>query len=270
MWSPCLYIPLYANIYKRYDIDPSKIATKKPKKKRSSGGAGVSKYDDDDTPKSFKRLMIYSEKRQGLRPLDRAVRAEKLAAGSTKKNKDNNNSDSTTSSSAADLKMKKGESWSDFNQRVNEALPMTKPKAGGNGPSKAHRKAQLKQERVRKEQEAAKERRIARGEIPSDEEGNEEEEKKIMNWGYRETRKNKSGKREVSPDPWAHLESVPRPKFGEVADRPPELTLNKKLLNNVPKAAGSMAKRYMLQQERESFIENYRKLMEEKKNRQEF
>ncbi|KAF5093343.1 hypothetical protein D0Z00_004107 [Geotrichum galactomycetum] len=166
--------------------------------------------------------------------------------------------------------MKKGESWSDFNQRVNEALPMTKPKAGGNGPSKAHRKAQMKRERVLKEQQAARERRIARGEIPADEEANEQEEKKIMNWGYRETRKNNRGKREVSPDPWAHLETTPRPKFGDVADRPPELNLNKKLLNNVPKAAGSMAKRYMLQQERETFIENYRKLMEEKKNNQEF
>lgn len=216
--------------------------------------------------------MIYSEKRQGLRPLDKTLRNEKLSASTKKKNNNQTkNSNSNTSSSvASDLKMKKGESWSDFNQRVNEALPMAKPKSGGNGPSKVHLKAQAKRERVLKEQEAARERRVAKGEILTDEEGDEEEEKKIMNWSYRETRKNKRGKREVSPDPWAHLETTPRPKFGDVADRPPELNLNKKLLNNVPKAAGSMAKRYMLQQERETFIENYRKLMEEKKNNQEF
>ena len=52
---------------------------------------------------------------------------------------------------------------------------------------------------------------------------------------------------------------APVPKFGEVADRPPELPLRKQK-SSIPKSAGSLARREMLEQERARFIEEYRKL----------
>lgn len=241
-----------------FDNDPkastSKSAGKRKGKSKDNTKNSTPKVDKDgfmimdDTPKSFQRAMM---------------RSKALTSSSVKP--------TTKPSESPKLKIKPGESMKEFSQRVNQALPVSHVKAG-NGPSRAALKQKRARERVQKEQEAAKQRRRDAGEVDEDDEdeqANEAEEKRIMRWGHREAKvvRTKDGKRrrEVSPDPWAVLESKKaKPKFGEVADAPPEIRIRGNKLTNVPKAAGSLAKRFMLQQERESVIENYRKLKEQR------
>lgn len=259
-----------------YDQGPNSFITKKsrnPNRPQKS-----EEYGEDDTPKAFKRLMIWSEKLQGLRPFDK----DKRAAAEAEAKKKGNKKDSAAGGAAAgggekkkgkqlpkltdvvpakkvdtsDLKIKPGESMADFSRRVNEALPVGRGK--DEGPSRGALRAQKKRARVEKELAAARQKKIERGEIDDDEEDED------VRWNQRGTTRNKAGKRETSPDPWARLQK-PAPKFGDVVDRPPELNLSGKILNNVPKKAGSLAKRHMLESERQRFIDGYRALMESKR-----
>lgn len=149
------------------------------------------------------------------------------------------------------LKMMPGESWADFNRRVNNALPLVHKKK-----TKRDNHNSFFQEKGKKGNNS--DLKNAKDEDSKDEENYDE------NGNERGGKKKR--KRENSPDPWAHLETKKdRPKFGEIADRPPDLRVPTKLLNNVPKSAGSMARRYILQTEREKIIEGYRALMEKKK-----
>lgn len=125
--------------------------------------------------------------------------------------------------------MEPGESWTDFNQRVNEALPLV----------------HAKKQKVSLEKTKPKNKNQPESDL-SDEETN-----------------TRHKKRDRSPDPWAHLEKK-RPKFGEVVDAPPQLTVPKRILSSVPKNAGSMARRFMLEQERERVVKQYRELVEKK------
>lgn len=68
----------------------------------------------------------------------------------------------------------------------------------------------------------------------------------------------RSHSRDDSPDPFARL-TAPPIKFGEVADRPPELP-KLHIKGGVPRAAGSQARRELLEAERERFIQKYREL----------
>lgn len=221
-----------------FDADPSaniNLLSKRKKKQRKQPA------NEDDTPKAFARMMKWQEQRQA-----KQNNREDDTTSTTKKKKAKESSDANP---AAELKIMPGESMGEFSRRVNEALPLVKARSGS--PSRADKKRMRQKEKAER---LKRERRRAAG-LPSDEETDEEEE----------TTAKRGRKRSPSPDPWASLESRKQtPKFGEVADRPPELTVPKKLLNNVPKSAGSMAKRHMLEQERGRFIEAYRKLMEEK------
>lgn len=143
------------------------------------------------------------------------------------------------------LKIRKGESMADFSRRVNEAVPL--PMAKGVNDAKAAKTSQkqkAKAERLRAEYKTRLDKR--RGRTDDDDQADLDAD----NW--------KSGKRDTSPDPWAHLQKA-RPKFGEVADRPPELPKLKRL-SNVPKSAGSLARRELLEAERQSVIDEYRRL----------
>lgn len=261
--------------FNSFDQGPSSVITKKsrnPNRPQKSD-----EYGEDDTPKSFKRLMVWSEKRQGLRPLDKDKRKQAAldaAKKGSKKTDDGANSKTNqkkklpslmdvkpadkTPVDTSDLKIKPGESMADFSRRVNQALPVGRGKSDS-GPSRAALKAQKKRARLEKELEAARQRKLERGEIDDD----DGEEDADVRWSQRGTTK-KNGKRETSPDPWARLQK-PAPKFGDVVDRPPELNLSGKILNNVPKSAGSLAKRHMLQSERQKVIDGYRALMEKKR-----
>lgn len=154
------------------------------------------------------------------------------------------------------LKMEPGESWTDFNRRVNEALPLV------------HAKRAKVKEIEGLDPKGKKGNKNTKGKKGNDQGADEledEEEEDIDSQGRLRSAK-RGSKRDRSPDPWAHLEKKKqKPKFGEVADAPPDLKLPAKFLNNIPKSAGSMAKRYMLEQERERFIEGYRALLEKKK-----
>lgn len=179
------------------------------------------------------------------------------SSGKKSKKKQKNKAEANKEEVLKSLKMEPGESWTDFNRRVNEALPLVhakKAKKNIDGLDlKGNKKGKNGQQKDDEEQEFE-------GEVA-------EQEDEIDSQGRLKNPHKKNGrKRERSPDPWAHLEKKKeKPKFGEVADAPPDLRLPSKLLSSIPKNAGSMAKRYMLQQEREKFIEGYRALMESKK-----
>lgn len=164
--------------------------------------------------------------------------------GGTKKSKANKSKVEQDKDRAVQgLKMMPGETWADFNRRVNEALPLV------------HKKRTKRLNSAENKSKGGN-RNSRKGTEEDDSEDDDEKEEG-----------RKDNRRARSPDPWAHLEQKKnRPKFGEIADRPPDLRLSSRILNNVPKSAGSMARRFILQKEREKVIEGYRTLMEKKKS----
>ena len=78
-----------------------------------------------------------------------------------------------------------------------------------------------------------------------------------------------------SPDPFAVLAELRgKVRFGETAEAPPVFVAKPKellksrgatIVDGVPKASGSIAKREMLAMEKRSVVEKYRKLMEERR-----
>lgn len=243
---------------KTYRLDPSAqvaVPRRKRGKKLKSSSASIedvfnveSQEMEDDTPKAFARMMKFQQERKN-RSLDAETSNSKVEKKTVKKVKNDK-----TSNAASNLKIEQGESLFDFNKRVNEALPLIKAKGG------EIKRGQLKKmkakEKAEKQRQEELQKRRDRGEF-SDNDDDEND---------RDREARKSGKkRDVSPDPWAALEAKrTKPKFGDVVDAPPDLRLPKKLLKNVPKSAGSMARRAMLEDERDRVINSYRRLKEEK------
>ncbi|ANB11987.1 conserved fungal protein [Sugiyamaella lignohabitans] len=228
-----------------FDTAPSVLINpKKVSKKNKAASKPTQNGDDmeDDMPKEFKRLMNWSNKKQGK--VAKGTEGEERGRSRTRESTSSVASISNTTP-AADLKILPGERMSDFSRRVNEALPLVKARKGS--PSRADK---------RKARKRAKDEANSRKKKDDDDDDDNDEDD--------EDQKPKKGKREPSPDPWAHLESK-KPKFGDVADRPPELNLPTKLLRNVPKSAGSLARRVILEEERDRVIQSYRALMEQKR-----
>lgn len=140
-----------------------------------------------------------------------------------------------------ELKRRKDESAAEYARRVNEAIPIPKVKGSSMDNEDTSR--------------GRKKKKAAKAKVNNEQDDDDE-------------RQSRGGKREKSPDMWAHLETS-RPKFGDVVDRPPELKLPTKLLRNVPKASGSLARRDMLETERNRVVESYRRLMEQKRGQPE-
>lgn len=140
------------------------------------------------------------------------------------------------------LERKRGESMADFSRRVDQAIPL--PRARGVESRKTAKNAKKNRktaENLRAEYHQkweAKKRRLEDADDANDDLSVEDD----------------------GEDIWASVNAKSKkPKFGEVADRPPELPRLKQL-NNVPKSAGSLYRREMLESERQRVIDTYRKL----------
>lgn len=146
------------------------------------------------------------------------------------------------------LKLKKGESLADFGRRVNDSLPLEMIKGVNSVKAeKTAAKQRKKADNLRNEHSSLK--RKGRGRSKGGDSDDDDDDEEIK-WKTRDS----------SPDPWEKVNKRNvKPKFGEIADRPPELPTLKKF-SNVPKSAGSIARREILEKERENVIKAYRKL----------
>ncbi|ODQ68543.1 hypothetical protein NADFUDRAFT_49180 [Nadsonia fulvescens var. elongata DSM 6958] len=267
------------NVLKRpvveHDIAPGEVEKKSGNQKRREkiNNKRAKEYTtdgsiiDNDTPKSFQRLMRWSDKKQGKISEDDKARNKRDSEDRGRSKVKSQKSHKKNTIEASELKIQPGESMRDFSRRVDQALPMVKARAGS--PTRIDKRKQKKLARVAKEEEARQERMGCT--VSEDEElaRIEQEEEDFEKYGTKinlnpPTKKNKNGKREASPDPWAVL-SKPAPKFGDVVSAPPTLNFKPKKYNNVPKTVGvSMAKRAMLEEERNRFIDMYREMMDKK------
>lgn len=226
-----------------YNQDPDAVRTKK-KKKTVNPRIEEEEKLGGKTPKEFQRLLNMSKKEPAKAQSNDSERGRKKQ----KKPNDKKQDGDAGSSKAEELKIQPGEKMADFVRRVDQALPLVKARSGS--PSRADKKRQKQREKALRQ---AEQRRKEKGTDDEEEEMLQQQEQKLS-------------KRSPSPDPWAHLEARNvKPKFNEVASKPPELKAPTKLMKNVPKAAGSMARRDMLEKERNRFIERYRALMENKR-----
>jgi hypothetical protein len=224
-----------------YNQDPDAVKTKK-KKKTVNPRIEEEEKLGGKTPKEFQRLLNMSKKEPTKAQTSEPERGRKLPKKANEKKPE------AGSTTAEELKIQPGEKMADFVRRVDQALPLVKARSGS--PSRADKKRQRQRERALRQ---AEQRRKEKGTDDVEEEMLQQQEQKVS-------------KRSPSPDPWAHLEARDvKPKFNEVSSKPPELKAPTKLMKNVPKAAGSMARRDMLEQERNRFIERYRALMEHKR-----
>ncbi|KAG5361529.1 hypothetical protein CJU90_2912 [Yarrowia sp. C11] len=240
------------NVLKRdsvpLDQDPEDFASRKKskftKKKGKFAKDNYNEKHDDDTPKSFKRMMARQDRSNQSQDDERGRKTAKKDQYPTNKHISHENSK---------LQMKPGESWADFSRRVDEALPNAKPRRSENAKelSKLDKKNIQKQKNrvLQNEMDYKKEDEAA-------EEGDGLDEKRLKNDLFFPKKQ-----RDKSPDPWAVLEKKnKKAKFGEVADAPPVLNLPRKLLPNVPKSSGDNARRLILEAERQKVIDEYRKI----------
>ena len=191
------------------------------------------------------------------------------------------------------MEIQPGESLRDFSFRVERTMPKVKFKTG-----EAHR-SDVKKLKAKQKGKAAEGGEDDDGEDDgdddeggwSDEDGVFDEDGKALPHNFRKTartkqpkkqkpgqKKRKSNARGGSPDPFAHLSAAAAPiRFGEVAAAPPQfkvLPTNKLrdktgkvdgggmgLAGDVPKNAGSFARREALGEERMGVVERYRQLM---------
>ncbi|KAL7268313.1 hypothetical protein RUND412_009066 [Rhizina undulata] len=215
--------------------------------------------NEDDTPKAFARLMMWTS---GAKKYPNGLDDGKVPK-STAKTKKRKREDTAKANGGQqegskaekgkrikdDLKIQPNESLAAFNRRVDATLPV-KMNRGHERKPKAPKPSQQKP-----------------GEGDDDYEDYDEE-------GGRKRKRGKNKGRATSPDPWTVLIAKREaPKFGDVVQAPPSLIKPRAVLHtrgladveDIPKAAGSLAKREGLALERKSFVEGYRKLMEGKR-----
>lgn len=159
---------------------------------------------------------------------------------------------------AGDLKIQPGESLQAFSRRVDQTLKV-QLKSRTAHPS--HLKKQKRRQQLLAEE--AERRKKKEEEEESDNYDPEEVDP------FEEVNAAKKKRNGRSPSPFAELrlkrEAI---KFGDDFKAPPELTKFKpkfKMVMDVPKASGSLAKREGLQEERLSIVEKYRQMMNEKR-----
>ncbi|KAK4195945.1 hypothetical protein QBC40DRAFT_235347 [Triangularia verruculosa] len=256
---------------------------------------------NDDVPRAFKRLMAINEGRLPRSGLDNGdapkgkkkgqddkKKAAAAAAAAEAKEKE------AREEKKAELKIMPGESIAEFNQRVDAALPIsglvTKTKLkDGKDPLGLKVRRTLKEKKMhnmyaewRMIDQKVKEKREE--ELEALEEKEMENEAMGVSWRLeQEAGKKKKGKKRTryigedngpEGDPWAEIKkkrNEGKVGLNEVAHAPPELTkprMNslvrgaKVQVADIPKAAGSLRQREELQGIRENVVEQYRKLME--------
>ncbi|KAK9470335.1 uncharacterized protein V1510DRAFT_281679 [Dipodascopsis tothii] len=218
------------------DLPPT-LTNNTKKSEKSKRKRKANEEEGGDTPKAFLRLMKAKERAENA---GSSVSSDKATTASINRQKQ---------SAVTRLP---NEKFTDFSRRVDEAIPLVRMKS--REPSKY-------------DQWKAKKRKIAeangqkplpkKGESQGDNDDDIEED-----FDYEEAQTHFI--RSNSPDPWKQLEKN-KPKFGETALEPPTLSKPMKSLPNIPKSAGSVAKRLMLEAEREKFVNQYRAMVERKR-----
>ena len=273
------------------------------KRKRTKG--------DDDVPRAFKRLMAFAH---GKAPRSGLDNGDAPAKGKGKgKGKGNGQEKAKQQSKPAakptapatsdatpaqDLKLRPGERLSEFNQRVDAALPIsglvTKTVKNGRDPlglkvrrTKKERKMQNMYAEWREIDRRVQERREEERELAEEKEM--DDQAAGVSWKVEQEaqgkKKGKKGKRgryigeEGGPerDPWEELKKKrgeARVGIHDVAQAPPELKLPRKNLfvrgatvaaADIPKAAGSLRQREELQGIRAEVVASYRQMISERR-----
>lgn len=179
---------------------------------------------NDDTPRSFKRVMDYRSRMANPR-----------------------NQPGKEKSLKQDLpKIKPGESLKEFSRRINDTIAVPKSRGvSSKSAEKVAKRQRLKANNLRAEYQQkwdAKRNKLEETEAGTDMWMPEKDDE----------------------DPWAALNSrKEQVKFGDVADRPPELP-RLKANKGVPRSAGSLARRELLEEERRRVISKYREMKEKK------
>ncbi|KAK9354141.1 hypothetical protein V1505DRAFT_359621 [Lipomyces doorenjongii] len=239
----------------------SKPKKKLPRKKEEVGG---------NTPRAFAELMSRlnkgidakgaleeSEKDGNVRkkqgdPKKEKKRLEAVAAAEKKAR--------SGARKLEELKMLPGESFPDFTRRVNEALPVVRAKSGA--PSmeaiRKMKKREIAEANGQKPLRSKHKKGTAAEAEEDDDDGVDYSDDEAEERRYMELKT----KRSSSPDPWKRLSRPAPPKFGEIAAAPPVLKPPSKKLMNVPKKAGPLSERLVLEAEREQVIGKYRAMVE--------
>lgn len=260
-------------------------AAKNNKRKRTTG-------EHDDAPRAFKRLMAFASGKQTRSGLDDPTPATK------KKGKESGAAETGAEGASEVPTLRPGERLSEFNQRVNAALPIgglvNKSVRNGKDPlglkvwrTKKEMQMHKLYDEWREEDRKIKEKREE--DLEEAEEAEMENENAGVSWKLEDAasasgkkKKRKGGKligevRGAEEDPWEAIKrnrGETRISINDVAQAPPELTAPPKKftvrgaavdVDNIPKAAGSLRQREELQGIREEFLSSYRKMMNKKR-----
>ncbi|KAK9238609.1 hypothetical protein V1525DRAFT_400535 [Lipomyces kononenkoae] len=247
-------------------VKVSKPKKKQPRRKEDIGG---------NTPRAFAELMSRMNKEKDDKVPREADNDDKTGNRKTgdfrKESKKRADVVSTADKKATsevtkseELKILPGESFAEFTRRVNEALPIVRAKSGA--PSmeavRKMKKRQIAEANGQKPLLTKKQKRTAAAEEDdADDDGEDYSDEEAEERRYMELKT----KRSNSPDPWKKLSRPPPPKFGEIAAAPPVLNLPSKKLVNVPKKAGPLSERLVLEAEREQVIGKYRAMVGRKR-----
>ncbi|KAJ4306347.1 hypothetical protein N0V88_001147 [Collariella sp. IMI 366227] len=267
------------------------------KRKRSRG-------DPDDAPRAFKRLMAMSSGKPQRSGLDNGDAPKGKGKGKKKNNPAPKPAETTAPAPnpTEELKIRPGERLYEFGQRVDAALPISglvnkTVIKDGKDPlglkvrrTKKERKMHNMYAEWREIDRKVQERREEERELAEEKEM--ENEAAGVSWkldledaavqGKKKGKKGKRGKYigETSgpeADPWAELKKKrgeAKVGINDVAQAPPELKLPRKNLlvrgaavavADIPKAAGSLRQREELQGIRQEVVEQYRKMMSERR-----
>ncbi|KAL4742785.1 hypothetical protein BDV11DRAFT_166943 [Aspergillus similis] len=286
---------------------------KGPARKQKAAIAATSRRKsalDDDTPRAFRQLMQFQERRQ-LQNNKKRKRDENSSDNDSdsdkdtapvprrSKNKTKTKQSATTSTELEELegkaisksapKILPGEKLSDFAARVDREMPLSDMKRSSQ-PANPKDLPKIRETRTTKHEKHLKrlqaqwredDARIKEREAAEREEREEEMEEQLQLWKDWEAEAGKKKKRKGAddddgPDPWAKLKKK-RAAVNpfEVAQEPPQLKKPREVFKvrggakvdvaNVPSAVGSLRRREELASERRNIVEEYRRLMAEKR-----
>ncbi|KAL6239710.1 hypothetical protein BDW75DRAFT_198105 [Aspergillus navahoensis] len=289
---------------------------KGPAAKQKAAIAAVSRRNsalDDDTPRAFRQLMQFQERRQ-IQNNKKRRRDDDSSDSDSDSNDDNDTSaaprktknktkpkqqttaptepeevEGKTASKTAP-KILPGEKLSDFAARVDREMPLSDMKRSSK-PAIPNDFPKIKETRTTKHEKRLKrlqahwredDARIKEREAAVREEREEEMEEQLQLWKDWEAEAGKKKKKrggaddDDGPDPWAKLKKK-RAAVNpfEVAQEPPQLKKPREVFKvrggakvdvaNVPSSVGSLRRREELASERRNIVEEYRRLMAEKR-----
>ncbi|KAL4753260.1 hypothetical protein BDW72DRAFT_191176 [Aspergillus terricola var. indicus] len=286
---------------------------KGPARKQKAAIAAVSRRKsalDDDTPRAFRQLMQFQERRQNQNnkkrrryenssdsdsdsdndtaPIPRRPKNKTKAEQSTTTSTESEELEGKTASKSAP-KILPGEKLSDFAARVDREMPLSDMKRSSQ-PTTPNDLPKIRETRTTKHEKRLKrlqaqwredDARIKEREAAEREEREEEMEEQLQLWKDWEAEAGKRKKRKGAddndgPDPWAKLKKK-RAAVNpfEVAQEPPQLKKPREVFKvrggarvdvaNVPSSVGSLRRREELASERRNIVEEYRRLMAEKR-----